>query len=243
MYVCRCTVYVCWDVVFILLTSIFGFHASLYVYVIFRTSKYIAGVSFINLSFILTFLEEEEEVADARVSVLLVVCLTVCNWITAILPGVFKYKEYLTAQYSSGVVAWHVFCIIFGILTMSLMALPTVQTVQCCVVSFDNMKGFTKTIEFNCSSYSCDYMNMFIIIPFLSIVWSTLSVHYQIHNIFRYLHERQQEEGSYDRLIQRLTAVHREGGHRGSTGPGERGGNLEMNIDLEGIILASEMHL
>jgi hypothetical protein len=58
-------------------------------------------------------------------------------------------------------------------------------------------------------------------------------VQFQIHNIFRYLHDRQQEAGSYDRLIQRLTAAQQDGGGLGN----------DLNFDMDGIILAHETKL
>jgi hypothetical protein len=189
----------------------------------------VAGVSLVNLTFILAFLEEEGDIHKARASVLVVVFLTLCNWVAATLPHLFKYKNMLNSQFVSGIVGWHILCVIYGVVAMTLMALPTLQTIQCCVVSFDNTEGFTNKIDFDCPSYSCDYLNMFIIVPFLSIVWSTFCVHYQIHNIFRYLHDSQQEAVSYDRLVQRLTAAQGGGAHAAPRG-----------FDLDGIILANE---
>jgi hypothetical protein len=167
-------------------------------------------------------------------SVMMVITLTLCNWIAATLPFItFKSKPDLTSGTATCIVAWHVFCIIYGLIVTSLMALPTIQTVQCCIASIDKMEGFTSDINFQCSHFSCNYYRTFTIIPFISIIWSTFSVQFQIHNIFRYLHDRQQEAGSYDRLIQRLTAAQQDGGGLGN----------DLNFDMDGIILAHETKL
>mmetsp|Transcript_6687 Transcript_6687/g.10966 ORF Transcript_6687/g.10966 Transcript_6687/m.10966 type:complete len:210 (+) Transcript_6687:68-697(+) len=201
-----------------------------------RTSLYIAVISIINLTFLLSFLDHNLDSAShpMRASVMIVIILTLCNWIAATLPFIaLTSKNELTSGTASCIVAWHVLCLFYGIVTITLMALPALQTVQCCIASIDDMEGITKDIDFDCPEYTCNYFKVFILLPFLSIVWSTFTVHYQVHNVFRFLHERQQEQSSYDRLIQRLTTAHREGVASGS----------DLNFNLDGIILANETRL
>lgn len=203
---------------------------------IYRTSLYIAGISVINLTFILSFLDHGGDAVahSMRSSVMIVVILTLCNWIAATLPFIaLKFKKDFTAGAASCIVAWHVLCILYGVVTITLMALPAVQTIQCCIANVDDIEGITKDIDFDCPVYTCNYFKVFTLLPFVSIIWSTFTVHYQVHNMFRFLHERQQEQGSYDRLIQRLTSAHREGVATGS----------DMNFNMDGIILANETRL
>ena len=192
----------------------------------------------VNLTFMLSFLERDEDAAvhATRTSVLLVTALSLCNWIAAALPFLtFKARPDLSSRLSTCVATWHVLCVIYGVIAMTFMALPTMQTLQCCIVSFDNdMRGFTKDMDFNCPLYTCNYFKIFTILPFISIIWSTFSVHYQLHNMFCFLRDRQQEESSYDRLVQRLTAAHRDEEATGAQG----GPDLDFNLD--GIILANE---
>ena len=186
-----------------------------------------------NLSYILTYLRDDEELNKgwSSSSFIVILALTICNIIAAALPHSFNNMKLLTVENCTGVALWHVACILFGILVLALMALPTIQTLHCCVISFDNIDGFTKGIDFNCPNFSCDYLDFFFILPFITIAWSTFSVHYQLHNIFRFLYERQQEAESYDRLARRLIQAHQEGNNTG------------LNFNMDGIILSNETRL
>lgn len=200
----------------------------------FRTSWYISGISLINLSFIFAFVGEEGDAHDRNASILVVAFFTLANWIAAVLPHVFKHKKSLTSFSANLIVTWHILCIAYGIVDVTLMAPHALQVIKCCVVSFEDAGGFTRDMDFLCHSYDCNYWKVFVVLPFISVVWSAFSVHYQVYNIFRFLHDSQQEAESYDRLIQRLTSALREGGPANSTA------EALGNFNLDGIILANE---
>lgn len=186
-----------------------------------RTSKYLLGVSLLNLTHLLLPLDHDQR-NDGYVSTIIVILFTGCVWAAASIFIVCQFKQTLTSVSASWVVGWHVFCILFGLISSFLFSVPTMQTVQCCIASFSDVKGITEEVDFLCHSYSCSYMKLFVVLPYISMVWSSLTLHYQVHNIFRYLYERQQEATSYDRVIQRIVAAHQSGG-----GP----------LNLDGIIL------
>merc|ERR1712194_637212 len=85
-----------------------------------------------------------------------------------------------------------------------LFSVPAVRIFNCCLYDLDFLNDVTSEMEFDCEALSCSYSTASIWLPLVSFISCALLTYQQVHNIYRYLHDKKVEHDNYDRLIHQL---------------------------------------